>query len=110
MREPLKEHERKCSRAFVLDTAAFLSGLPLALAEECIYTTPDVIEEVRDQESRTRLEISLESKRVLVVEPSKKTAVSVDVKGLSPTDLSVLYLALECKMQGVREVVMVTDD
>uniref|UniRef100_A0A7J3ZJ71 DNA-binding protein n=1 Tax=Fervidicoccus fontis TaxID=683846 RepID=A0A7J3ZJ71_9CREN len=102
--------KRECTRVFVLDTSAFLSGLPLVLTEECIYTTPEVVEEVKDQESRTKLEISLESKRVLVVEPPRRMTTKLGFKGLSLADASILNLALEFKARGAREVIVVTDD
>ncbi len=103
--------------ALVLDTAAFLARLQLSLYGIDMVTTPRVVEEVKDLESRLGLEISFEVSRVRVEKPSresielaKRVAREVGVlERLSETDLEVLALALEMRNRGVR-VAIATDD
>ena len=92
----------------MLDTAAFLARLQLSLYGVELVTTPSVIEEVRDFESRLGLEISLEVSRVSVEEPSRdsievarRAASELGVmERLSRTDLEVLALALDKARSG----------
>ncbi|NPA96128.1 MAG: DNA-binding protein [Crenarchaeota archaeon] len=101
----------------MLDTAAFLARLQLSLYGVELVTTPSVIEEVRDFESRLGLEISLEVSRVSVEEPSRD---SIEVarraaselgalEKLSRTDVDVLALAIDKARSGL-EVAIATDD
>ncbi|MEM4952421.1 MAG: hypothetical protein QXV81_09195, partial [Ignisphaera sp.] len=46
------------SKVLVLDTAAFLAAIPLQLYNTILYTVPAVIDEVKDYESRARLELA----------------------------------------------------
>ena len=110
---------RGCShtgRIVVLDTGAILSGLPLALGER-MATTPDVVGEVRDPESRRVLSSALESGRLEVLEPGAEgysdaysaARESNVVRVLSRADVSVLALALKLRSEGC-EVLVATDD
>jgi UPF0271 protein len=104
-------------KVLVLDTTAFLAGLPLQLHVAKLYTVPDVIEEVKDSESRAALETALELGRVEVAEPPPHTVRRVvreserigEHGALSQTDIRVAALALHLKEQGL-DVVVVTDD
>ncbi len=103
-------------RVYVLDTTAFLAALPLMLNAR-MYTVPRVIEEVRDPESRARLETALSLGRVEVVEPrecyrwrARRAAVKHGLHGsLSDTDVDVAALALQLRDEGF-EPITVTDD
>ncbi len=111
----MERYARK--KILVLDTTAFLAALPLQLPDAILYTTPSVLEEVRDQESRLRLETALVLERVRVVKPPVKTVRQVlDVAkrvgehgSLSKTDVEVLALALHLS-ETMSNVVVVTDD
>jgi UPF0271 protein len=100
----------------VLDTGAILAGLPLATPLKC-YTTPSVVGEVRDSESRMVLEKLIESTRLEVVEPSSYyvgEAVEAarragTLRHLSSVDIGVIALALELKARGFR-VIVASDD
>ncbi len=101
----------------VLDTAAFLAKYPLQQYSTYeLLTTPHVLSEVRDRESREALEMALSIGRVRVVEPSKEymdkamgIARSIgEHSSLSTADLSVLALALQYLVHG--SVVVITDD
>lgn len=104
-------------RIVVDDTGAILAGLPLSLPAQH-YTTPQVVEEVRDRDSKAVLETALESGRLEVLEPpnqalseARRVAVRAGVSGrLSPTDLSVLALALHLTRECGCEVLVATDD
>ncbi|MET1101852.1 MAG: NOB1 family endonuclease [Pyrodictiaceae archaeon] len=104
-------------RIIVADTTAFLAALQLQAYSYLLVTTPDVIDEVRDSDSRDRLELALEVGRVKIGRPSNKhlhkvlsKAVDIGEHGvLSRTDIGVAALALELKEAGC-EVIVVTDD
>ncbi|ADM28096.1 Nucleotide binding protein PINc [Ignisphaera aggregans DSM 17230] len=106
-----------CNKVLVLDTAAFLAALPLHIYGYKMYTTPSVINEVRDSESVTRLEISIDIDRIEIVSPSTRSisrAVEISKRLglynlLSKTDIEVIALALELREQGLKPVVL-TDD
>jgi len=103
-------------KVVVLDTGAILAGVPLATPLKC-YTIVEVVEEVRDSESRAVLERAVEAGRVEVVEPSSsyvRVAESLARRAgtlgyLSSTDLKVIALAVELKDKGL-EVVIASDD
>ncbi len=101
----------------VLDTTAFLAALPLMLYDAILYTTPSVVEEVRDAESRSRLETALVLERVRVVAPRwryKRLVLREATRlglhtSLSNTDLDVAALALQLRSEE-GGVSVVTDD
>ena len=104
-------------RIVVDDTGAILAGLPLSLPARH-YTTPQVVEEVRDRDSKAVLETALESGRLEVREPpnwalseARRAAMRAGVsRKLSSTDLSVLALALHLTRECRCEVLIATDD
>ena len=104
-------------RIYVLDTTAFLAALPLMLYNARLMTPPRVVEEVRDRESRERLQVAMLLDRVEVVEPReryrwrvKRTAVKHGLHGsLSETDIDVAALALQARDEH-GDVIVVTDD
>ncbi|XP_060109749.1 RNA-binding protein NOB1 [Heteronotia binoei] len=91
----------------VADAGAFLSGAPLQEIGRQIYTTREVVTEIRDKETRRRLALlpyqlhfrqpSPEYLR-LVTEFSKKTG---DYPSLSATDLQVLALTYQLEAEHV---------
>ncbi len=105
-------------QVYVLDTSSFLAALPLQVYRAELVTTPSVVLEVRDRDSRAKLETSLALGRVRVSKPSprlvervKQKALEVGEAGLSSTDIEVLGLALEYREKCPNaEVVLVTDD
>ncbi len=104
-------------RTLVLDTTAFIAALPLMVYTARLVAPPRVIEEVRDRESRERLEVAALLDRVEVLEPEegarrrvKRAAVKLGLHGsLSETDVDVAALALQLREQG-EDVTVVTDD
>ncbi len=103
-------------RVLVADTAALLTGKVLSIPQRS-YTTPSVVEEVRDAESRRVVEMALSTGRLEVLEPrrealeeARKAAMRAGVlRRLSETDLEVLALALTLKNESC-EVLVATDD
>ena len=91
---------------FVHDAPGLFAGLPLLLPGEH-YTTPQVVDEVVDRESRERLERALNLGRLRVEKPSRLIEAP---RGLSGADVSVLSLALERRERMGGRVVVVTDD
>ena len=100
----------------VLDTAALITKIILQIPTKQ-YTVAEVLEEVRDEESRKALRIALETGKLAVVKPSDKSLRKVrevagkigELANLSKTDLAVVALALDFKNRGL-EPVIYTDD
>jgi len=115
MRSSTRGYSRT-GRVVVDDTGAILAGLPLSLPLKQ-YTTPLVIKEVKDRESRSVLEKGLELGRLEVMSPpeaflemAKRVARSAGTLGrLSETDLEIVALALYLREEGY-EVHVATDD
>nr|XP_053652931.1 RNA-binding protein NOB1-like isoform X2 [Cherax quadricarinatus] len=100
----------KCKR-LVVDTAAFVKNVPLWEYGEELYSLPEVIEEIRDKQTRQRLEampVAIKMRQPqahsvrFVNEFSKKTG---DYASLSLADIKVLALTyeLEVEVQGGSE-------
>ncbi|AAY79456.1 DNA-binding protein [Sulfolobus acidocaldarius] len=94
----------------VFDTAGFLAGLENLY--EKVYTTQEVIREVKDFKSASLLELAISSNKVIIFEPTRqslltvtKTLNKINDISLSRTDISVAALALDLKPSLV-----VTDD
>ncbi|MEM2466280.1 MAG: ribonuclease VapC [Candidatus Bathyarchaeia archaeon] len=102
----------------VLDTSAFMAGFdPSSISEEQ-YTVPLVLEEViGNRIARLRFKTAIESGHLKIQTPEKAFIDTVkasaeavgDIFWLSETDLQVLALALQLKMQGYTPLVA-TDD
>jgi UPF0271 protein len=102
---------------FVLDASFFFAGaeterLPRQVDQEMeLYTTPEVVDEVKDLSSRCRLEALTEA-GLKVITPSKEACHRIDLAAgvsgdrpvLSQTDTSLLSLALDLV------ATLVTDD
>jgi len=97
---------------YVLDTSAFIKGVPPELLDGPAYTVPEVIEELKDDLSRVRYEVA----SVRVKEPEdwavrrarRRARVTGDLVRLSKTDLKVLALAIELREK--HDVVLVSSD
>ncbi|BDC18335.1 NOB1 family endonuclease [Acidianus sp. HS-5] len=88
------------NRNVILDTAGFLAGLENLL--DRVYTTPYVINEVKDFASRSSLNLASSSGKVIVMEPSKtsvnkvlKIMMEINEQTLSKTDISIIALSLD---------------
>jgi len=100
-------HESTVVR-FVLDTSALMSGKTF---EGDLYTTPEVLSELRRFGVTPQLEAFIENK-VRIVTPGdesvdvvkRKAEETGDVNRLSPTDIGILALAVELR------AALVTDD
>ena len=91
----------------VIDTAIFIQGIDVEG-----FTTPKVVEEVKDPESRLFLEGLISAGKVRVLVPSKESVEAVkeaarrtgELEELSEADVEVLALAYELK------ATLLTDD
>jgi len=100
------------------DTGAIITGLPRRLYTTH-YTTPSVILEVKDPQSRAILEEALSTGRLQVLDPApeyvekaKTIAGQAGVLSrLSRTDIEVLALALQLALEsGHGKTYLATDD
>lgn len=86
----------------VFDTGAFLAGLQNYYYR--VYTTPLVLDEVKDYRSRELLAIAINAGKVIIKEPSKwsyekvnQIVRKISAFNLSKTDISLASLAYELK-------------
>ncbi|MCX8198732.1 MAG: hypothetical protein N3E36_01720 [Sulfolobales archaeon] len=106
----------------ILDTSALLAKYQLLYYSNdvVLMTTPLVVSEVKDHESRSALDLAVSLGKLLIVEPQEalisKARDFVQSIGenysISPTDLSVIALALQLKdrLKRGEVVVVITDD
>ncbi|MCS7109101.1 MAG: hypothetical protein RMH77_00150 [Sulfolobales archaeon] len=104
--------------AYVLDAAALFASYQLMLPPNVkVVTTPEVMEEVKDEVSRESLELSLSAGKLDVVEVGEalidealKVAVDLgELSRLSKADLSLVALMIKYMREGC-SVVVVSDD
>ncbi|RLE78026.1 MAG: DNA-binding protein [Thermoprotei archaeon] len=103
-------------RVVVVDANAIIDHDAL-LALETAVTTPSVIDELRDERSRLRAEVSIAMGKLKVLSPSSEYVARVarlaeqvgSFPKLSEADVSIVALALELKESG-ESVAVVTDD
>ncbi len=108
--------DRPVATAVVLDTGALLASLQLRLQARC-FTVPGAVGEVKDQDSRERLELSLNVGKLQVVAPNEEhiaaaksiAKVAGVLSRLSSVDLEVLALGLQLS-ECVSKVSIATDD
>ncbi len=103
----------------VLDTSAFLAKYPLQVygSNTILYTTPSVIDEARDKETRESVELAMILNRIIVKKPSdryikyvREIATKIgEHYSLSSTDIDVIALAYELSINNNR-VIVITDD
>jgi len=113
-----EQHYSSKKIILVLDTTAFIAKYQLQAYSPFveIYTTPSVIQEAKDRESRDSLQLSLDIGRVFIKTPSKNTISEVvkvareigEHTSLSQTDIEVIALAKELSRKG--KVIVITDD
>jgi rRNA maturation endonuclease Nob1 len=107
-------------KVLVLDTSAFITGFgPYLSSIPAIptYTVRDVVDEIKNRELKLKVELSLNSGSLKLVEPSKRALMHVkkmaeksgDVSTLSDTDLKVVAVACDLERGGL-DVAIMTDD
>lgn len=109
----------------IFDTNIFLLGINFNVIDGNIYTTPDVIEEVKHKRYTNknrniinRIQAAIESKKLLLQTPTKKFTQEIDInskttgdyKSLSIVDKELIALALELKLTLKEDVVLYTND
>lgn len=110
MKEQDKSSSGSGSQVYVLDTSAIYSATDYP-ADIVLYSTPQVVRELRRVYKSERAELFIES-RLRIVQPmrgsiekiTKKARETGDIARLSPTDIEVLSLAAQL------HAVLVTED
>ncbi|QKR00402.1 NOB1 family endonuclease [Metallosphaera tengchongensis] len=94
----------------IFDTAGFLGGLQNSFDK--VFTTPQVVEEVKDSRSMGNLSFSIITNKIVVMEPSQSALKKVEKVlrdlnefSLTKTDKSVIALAVD-----LNPAVVFTDD
>lgn len=104
-------------RLLILDTSAFIQGFDTNNKEIQLYTTPLVIDEIRDEIAKIRATNWSHTGKLTVMMPDEATLKQVsaraakmgEAKALSETDHTVLALTLQLSNQG-NQATLVSDD
>jgi len=106
----------------ILDASALLAKYQLLhySSDVVLVTTPLVVNEIKDHESKSALDLAVSLGKLLIIEPQEtlidKARDVVQSIGenysISPTDLSIIALALQLKSKLKRGevIVVITDD
>lgn len=102
--------------ALVLDTSSFIQGFDSSDSETKLFTTYFVMDEVRDEMAKIRLENWVRTGKIKVSNPEDVFLQRVlntsqelgEVKALSETDHSIIALALELSAQY--DTTIISDD
>ena len=115
----------KNNSILVIDSNIFFIGIDLNIFKEIIYTTPKIIEEIEVDKYRNKnrnilnkIEVAIESKKLIIKEPStkslqlveEKSKVTGDFKVLSAADKELIALTLELSISQNQDVVLYTND
>ncbi len=116
---------RKKSLILIFDTNIFLTGIDINLFPNKIYTTPEIIDEIEVEryESRNRniinrIKAAIESKMLIIKNPSEKyvnqtkatARITGDIKALSDQDYSIIALALDLMNSQHYDIELFTND
>ncbi|RLG88076.1 MAG: hypothetical protein DRO18_02115 [Thermoprotei archaeon] len=113
----LRDVCRSNADVYVLDASGFFAGFQLNVTGY-VLTVPEVIDEVKDKESKRALEYSMEAGKVLVIKPKNESKDKVvdlarelgELGRLSHTDIELLALNKQLLEEGCRNVIVITDD
>lgn len=110
----------------VLDTNIFLRGFSFNLFQGILYTTPSILQEIevkrylhKNRNILNRVQAAIESKKLIIQEPSERSLQQVkdiskntgDIKVLSPADRELIALTLDLtKHHGKEKVIMLSND
>ena len=98
------------STIFIFDTNIFLTGIDFNIIEGVIYTTPSIIEEIKNSRYReknrniiNRIKAAIEFRKLNIKTPKDKTIIKVrdiskktgDLNALSDADIELLALAID---------------
>ncbi len=104
-------------RILVLDTSAFIQGFGSSNDETKLYTSPLVLDEIRDEMAKIRASNWTQTGKLIINMPDEPMLQHVlakaksmgEARALSETDLSVLALTYQLSREG-NQVTLVSDD
>ena len=104
-------------RLLVLDTSAFIQGYGSSSDETKMYTSPLVLDEIRDEMAKIRASNWAATGKLTIQMPEESTLLQVlakaktmgEARSLSETDMSVLALTYRLSKAG-NQVTLVSDD
>jgi rRNA maturation endonuclease Nob1 len=102
---------------YILDAGALLSTWTTQKPSAIFFTTPEVVEELKNRPSKTRVEtlsslgrLAEESPSESAIETAKQASSEIgDKTSLSPTDLGIIALAYQKVGDGVSVTLVSTD-
>jgi len=117
--------KEKAKPILIFDTNIFLIGINFNLIDALIYTTPDIIEEIKhykyinkNRNILNRIDAALENRSLILRNPSVNSFKKVDLaskitgdnNALSIIDKELIALALELKEKFIEKITLYTND
>ncbi|TFG01106.1 MAG: hypothetical protein EU540_04430 [Promethearchaeota archaeon] len=116
---------KKNNEILIFDTNIFLTGIDFNLMNGLIYTTPNIINEIKidkyinkNRNILNKIQAAIDSKKLILKTPSnkyidevdKKSELTGDYKALSNTDKELIALTLELKETVTNNIMIYTND
>jgi UPF0271 protein len=104
-------------KAIILDTSAFIQGFNTSDTETQLYTTPSVVNEIKEDIAKIRSSNWSQTGKLVIMSPSSTSVDHVitqakntgDIQYLSTTDLSIIALTHQLRLDGLTTF-LISDD
>jgi UPF0271 protein len=104
-------------KVFILDTSAFIQGFSSSAPDTLLYTTPKIVNEIKEEITKLRIENWSQTGKLVIMSPTtkliehvkKQAEKSGDINYLSTTDLSILAITYQLKIDGLNTLI-ISDD
>lgn len=121
----LQKSNKKNNEILIFDTNIFLTGVDFNLLKGIIYTTPNIINEIKidkyinkNRSILNKIQAAIDSKKLILKTPlnkyideiEKKSELTGDYNALSNTDKELIALTLELKETVTINITIYTND
>ena len=104
-------------KAVILDTSAFIQGFNTSDSNTQLYTTPNVINEFKEEITKIRASNWSQTGKLVIMSPRETVIEQVialakkvgDIKNISTTDISIIALTQQLKQDGLTTVLLSDD-
>ncbi|MFX1316322.1 MAG: NOB1 family endonuclease [Promethearchaeota archaeon] len=112
----------KDDKILIFDANIFLTGIDFNILDEIIYTTPNIIKEIKINKTHrniiNKIQVAIDTKKLRLKAPKKKfiqkiekkSIITGDINALSKEDKELLALTLEFLEESNQNVKLFTND